>query len=243
MKYIPFFLLLIFVLTSCSKQPVEKKILIPVEKKKPTPIEREITGLIPETVIQKAEKKYGKYVRNRYEAFNEKLRELQNSSEELKLEEINNFFNNVPFVDDMKIWSQKDYWATPLEFLGKDKGDCEDFVIAKYFALRNLGIDSKKLYFSYVKSTRFKETHMVLSYFKTPDSIPLILDNINFKIFSADQRKDLTPIYNFNGESLYHTNKQGQNGQKVYKIWDKLIQDRAHKKWDILVNNIKKNKL
>lgn len=243
MRHVVFFLLLILVLTSCSKQPVEKKILMPVETKKPIPIEKEITGLISEAIILKAQKKYGKYVRNRYEALNSKLRELQNSSDEAKLEEVNNFFNKVSFIDDMKIWNQKDYWATPLEFLGKDKGDCEDFVIAKYFYLRNLGIDSKKLYFSYVKSTRFKETHMVLSYFETPDSIPLILDNINFKIFPANQRKDLTPIYNFNGESLYHTNKQGQNAQKVYKIWDKAIQERAHKKWDILINDIKENKL
>ena len=79
----------------------------------------------------------------------------------------------------------------------------------------NISVESEKLYFSYVKSTQFTRTHIVLSYFKTPTSIPLILDSINFKIFPADKRKDLIPVYNFNGESLYHARQKGQNGQKV----------------------------
>jgi len=230
---------LILILTSCSKRTPEKKIIYD----KPAPLKKTIPGIIPETIIQKAEKKYDMKVRNRYEAFNAKLHELQNSSAKVKLEEINNFFNNVPYADDINIWAQKDYWATPLEFLGKDKGDCEDYVIAKYFALRNLGVDSEKLYFAYVKSISLKKEHMVLNYFETPYSIPLVLDSINFKIFPADKRKDLKPVYNFNGESLYHANQKGQNGQKVYKRWDKLLNKRVHKRWDKLINDIKRNKL
>ena len=81
---------------------------------------------------------------------------------------------------------------------------------------------------------------MVLSYFKTPYSIPLILDSINFKIFPADKRKDLTPIYNFNGESLYHTSRYGQNGQKVKNV---IKNKRVHRMWDKLISDINKNKL
>jgi len=230
----PLSFLLILILTGCSKHAVEKKIIYD----KPIPLKETISetipGIIPETIIQKAEKKYGMYVRNRYEAYNAKLRELQNSSTEVKLEEINSFFNNVPYGDDIKIWGQTDYWATPLEFLGKDSGDCEDYVIAKYFSLRNLGVESEKLYFSYVKSIRFKRTHMVLSYFKTPSSMPLILDSVNFKILPADKRDDLIPIYNFNEKSFYSIR---QNGQKV------INNEKIHKTWEKLINDIKRNKL
>ena len=232
MKHIPLFLLLVLIFTSCSQRTVEEK--------KEIPLEKPIPGIISETIIQKAEKKYDKSVRNRYEAFNTKLLELQNSSNKVKLEEINNFFNKVPYVDDIRIWGQKDYWATPLEFLGKDKGDCEDYVIAKYFSLRNLGVEGKKLYFSYVKSVNFKRAHMVLSYFETPYSIPLILDSINFKIFPADKRKDLIPVYNFSGESLYHVRQKGQNGRKVKNI---IYNEKVHRRWDKLINDIKRNKL
>lgn len=236
MKYIPLVLLLILVLTGCSTRTVEKEVVF----EKPMPIEEAIEGIIPETIIQKAEKKYGKHARNRYEAYNAKLHELQNSSTEIKLQEINNFFNNVPYVEDIEIWDKKNYWATPLEFLGKDKGDCEDYVIAKYFSLRDLGIESKKLYFSYVKSMRINKAHMVLSYFETPYSIPLILDSTNFKIFPADKRKDLIPVYNFNGETLYHARKKGQNGRKVVDVTNN---ERVHRKWDKLIDDIKRNKL
>ncbi len=234
MRYITLFLLLILTLTSCSKQPVEKKVPTPLPPKK------EIKGIIPETIIKKAEKKYGKYVRNRYEAYNDKLRQLQDVTEDVKLKEVNDFFNRVPYVEDIQAWGKNDYWATPLEFLGKDKGDCEDYVIAKYFSLRDLGIKSEKLYFSYVKLAGYKRTHMVLSYFKTPHSVPLVLDSKNFKIFPADKRADLTPVYNFNGESLYHVGKKGQNGHKVIDI---TKNEKVHRNWDRLIKDIKKDKL
>lgn len=194
-------------------------------------------GAISQKVIKKAEEKYGVYARNRYEAYNKKLLQLEHSSTRTKLEEINAFFNDVPYSKDIKIWGKKDYWATPLEFLGRDKGDCEDYVIAKYFALRSLNIKSEQLYFSYVKSKRFKGGHMVLSYFETPYSIPLILDNTNFKIFSADKRRDLIPVYNFNGEALYLARQQGKQGKAVTK------QNKIHKKWDRLMDDIKRNKI
>lgn len=236
MKNILVFALLIFFLASCSKHTVEKEIIL----EQPITLEKQITGVISEDIIKKAQRKYGKFVRNRYEEYNKKLYELQNSSIRMKLEEVNNFYNRVPYVDDSEVWNQSDYWATPLEFLGKDKGDCEDYVIAKYFFLRHLGIESKKLYFSYVKSTRFKRSHMVLSYFETPYSIPLILDSINFKIFPADKRDDLIPVYNFNGETLYHAREKGQNGRKVTNA---SSNQKVHNKWDRLLYDIKTNKL
>jgi predicted transglutaminase-like cysteine proteinase len=232
MKYMPLLLLFILILTGCSQKEVEQK--------EPPKLEKPVKGEIPEALIQKAQIKYGKKARNRYEAYNAKLRELQDASSAVKLQEINNFFNDVPYVDDSKVWAQKDYWATPLEFLGKDKGDCEDYVIAKYFSLVDLGVDSKKLYFAYVKSTKFTRSHMVLSYFESIYSIPLVLDSINYKIFPADKRKDLIPVYNFNGETLYRARKKGQNGRKVI---NHIHSERAHRQWDQLLKDIQNNKL
>ena len=248
MKYISLFLLTVLIFTSCSQRekrvlrrvPVEKPIPLPIEKqvvceiaipgKIPIPGEKSIPcvipGLIPETIIKQAEKKYNKFSRMRYEAFNAKLKELQKSSDIVKLREINNFFNKVPYSDDINVWYQKDYWATPWEFLGKDRGDCEDYVIAKYFALLNLGIDGQKLYLSRVNSKNFKRAHMVLSYYETPSSTPLILDSTNLKILPVDKRDDLIFIYNFNGNSLCFTRESGHlNNTKVFKKWDKLLDD------------------
>ncbi|EDZ61349.1 hypothetical protein SMGD1_2541 [Sulfurimonas gotlandica GD1] len=172
---------------------------------------------IENELLEKITKKYGKFAKNRFYTLqktidaNKKLNELE------QLKEINDFYNGVRYATDKNLYSEDDYWATPGEFLGKDRGDCEDYVISKYFALKHLGIDTRKLYFTYVKSTKFKETHMVLTYFKTPKTEPLVLDNINHRIFKASQRKDLIPIYNFN-PTLLKTDKK----KKSHKKWDKL---------------------
>lgn len=170
---------------------------------------------------------YNIFAKKRFFFLQETLDSVKNKSDIEKLEAVNNFFNDVRYASDMKIYGKKDYWATPWEFLGKDMGDCEDYVISKYFALKYLGVDYKKMFFTYVRSTNFKEPHMVLTYFETPRSQPLILDNNNHKIFPASQRTDLTPIYNFNGDVL---NKIGSSGK-------------SHQKWDELQLNMQRKKI
>lgn len=186
------------------------------------------TPYVDKKILKKIDKKYKIYAKKRFLALQETLNSVKNRSEMEKLEAVNNFFNDVRYASDMKIYGKKDYWATPWEFLAKDRGDCEDFVISKYFALKYLGIDYKKLFFTYVRSTRFKEPHMVLTYFKTPKSEPLILDNYNRKIFPASQREDLTPIYNFNGDLLDEADKSNK---------------KSHKKWDELKLNMQREKI
>jgi len=187
-------------------------------------------------LINAVNAKYGKFGKNRFELMNKEFSSLKSASTMKKLNAVNDFFNGVRYTKDINLYKVKDYWATPWEFLGHDKGDCEDYVIAKYFALRYLGIKSEQLYFSYVKSRRFKGAHMVLTYFKTPSSVPLVLDNNNFKIFPANKRRDLIPIYNFNGDSLFKAKKKGTLGKKVKA-------PKVHKKWDKLLKNIKNNKI
>lgn len=185
-------------------------------------------GPIPEKVMKKAERKYGGLVVIRYLEYNKMLRQAKHLNLPNKLTLVNEFFNKIPYQSDTKNWKQDDYWATPLELLARNKGDSEDYVIAKYFALKTLKIDPKKLYLTYVNSEEFKRPHMVLGYFKTPTSDPLILDNINPEILSASQRDDLTPVYNFNINTLKSLSQSDQS---------------THKKWEKLIKRVKRNKL
>jgi predicted transglutaminase-like cysteine proteinase len=183
------------------------------------------------TLLEKVKKQYGEFALNRFLRLNEVLKKAEGENERRRLEIVNDFFNEVRYSPDEKTYNKKDYWATPWEFLARDRGDCEDYVIAKYFALRQLGIASEKLYFTYVRSSRFKEPHMVLTYFETPGSVPLVLDNTNYKILPATMRDDLVPVYNFNGDVLYLSETKGY-GKKAKS-------DKAREKWEILMHNIK----
>jgi len=131
-----------------------------------------------------------------------------------KLENVNRFFNQLQFVDDLTHWQKPDYWATPVEFLATGAGDCEDFSLAKYFTLKALGIAEDKLNMTYVKALQLNQAHMVVTYYAAADTVPLVLDNLTAEIQPATQRKDLLPVYSFNGLGLWLAKSRGK-GQKV----------------------------
>lgn len=136
------------------------------------------------------------------------MAEKRNASEMDKLESVNNFFNQLDFVDDKILWGKDDYWATPQQMLIKNGGDCEDFATAKYFTLRQLFIPDNKMRLTYVKALKFKKPHMVLSYYKEAAADPLILDSLVKEILTSSQRNDLIPIYSFNGQGLWLAKKK-----------------------------------
>lgn len=136
--------------------------------------------------------------------------------ERQKLEVVNDFMNQTPFIDDIVHWGKTDYWATPVEFLSTNGGDCEDFSIAKYFTLRHLGVSDDKLRITHVKEVvQYNQAHMVLAYFPTLDDEPLVLDNINKSILAASARTDLIPVYSFNGSGLWAAKEQSGRAQSV----------------------------
>jgi predicted transglutaminase-like cysteine proteinase len=178
--------------------------------------------------LNKMEKEHGISAKNRLLALVEMMNKIKDKSELEKLNYVNDFFNNTPYYSDIEAWGVSDYWATRWELIGKDKADCEDYVIAKYFTLKELGVSPNKLRMTYVKSIKFNASHMVLTYYENSNSIPLVLDNYNFKIFPASQRKDLIHIFSFNGDDLL-TAKRIQIGKispavsKQHRAWDELI--------------------
>ncbi|GAL20753.1 hypothetical protein JCM19235_3755 [Vibrio maritimus] len=175
--------------------------------------------------INTVTKTYGERAGKRVQTWRSVLAGLQGKSEKQQLIGVNEFFNQLNFVDDIRLWGRKDYWATPLEFLGSNAGDCEDFTIAKYFSLLELGISDQKLRLVYVKAIELNQFHMVLAYYETPRSQPLILDNLIGEIKPASKRGDLLPIYSFNGRNLWTMKTtQGKLAGKSsrLKLWNDL---------------------
>ncbi len=179
-------------------------------------------------LIQRIEKKYGVPAAKRVITWRDLMMVKTRQTDREILKRVNDFFNQrTRFVNDSELWSVKDYWATPLEFLIKGAGDCEDYAIAKYFTLKALGVDDQKMRLTYVKALKLNQAHMVLTYFETPRSVPLVLDNLDTVIKPALQRKDLLPVYSFNGTGLWLAKAQGR-GKKVgassrVNLWRDLI--------------------
>jgi predicted transglutaminase-like cysteine proteinase len=151
--------------------------------------------------------------------------------DEEKPARINDFINhNTQFLNDEVIWQQQDYWATPLEVIGKGQGDCEDLAIAKYFSLKDVGVDIAKLRLVYVRAMidtamgPESQAHMVLAYYSSPVAEPLVLDNLVADIRPASQRSDLQPVFSFNHEFLWQgvaANAPGSSGRQLTR-WEDL---------------------
>jgi len=172
-----------------------------------------IVDFSPE-LLERVEAKWGASAAKRLQAMRNIVLENQAMSELEKLELVNNFFNLVPYYSDLEHWGVKDYWATPFEKLTTFGGDCEDYSIAKYFTLRELGVDDGKMRITYVKALNWDEAHMVLTYAPDPGTIPLVLDNLIAEIKPATERKDLIPVYSFNVQGLWLAKERG-SGQFV----------------------------
>jgi predicted transglutaminase-like cysteine proteinase len=161
-------------------------------------------------IVASLKKSYGERAEKRGRAWLKLMEPAADSSENAKLKKVNRFFNMFRFIDDIALWGVANYWATPIEFIGVNGGDCEDYSIAKYFTLLELGIPDEKMRITMVKAVQLNQYHMVLAYYETPGSIPLILDNLDGTIKPANKRTDLIPIYSFNGGQLWLNKEKGR---------------------------------
>ena len=154
-------------------------------------------------LLEWMEREYGPAARERVVELQKLVEASGSMDERRKLDRVNAFFNRVSYDSDYALWDQKDYWATPFEVLGINSADCEDYAISKYFTLLSMGVEEDRLRITYVKSLELNEAHMVLAYYPSADAEPLILDNLTPRIRPAGDRKDLVPVYSFNGADLW----------------------------------------
>ncbi|QVM86960.1 transglutaminase-like cysteine peptidase [Pseudomonas lalucatii] len=150
----------------------------------------------------------------------------RDADERSKLEAVNDFINNaVAFGDDLDIWGEEEYWATPLQTLTRGRGDCEDFAIGKYFTLVRMGVPSDKLRLTFVKALSRNQAHMVLTYYPTPNAQPLVLDNLERDIRPAAERGDLLPVYAFNHHGIFLAKSPQQKSRQSPRMlsrWSEL---------------------
>ncbi|HUH60150.1 MAG TPA: transglutaminase-like cysteine peptidase [Candidimonas sp.] len=181
------------------------------------------------SVRRAAQQRFGEAAARDVDQWMDLLARERLQPEPQRLRAINDFWNTkVLGGDDPIIWRQADYWATPLETLAKRAGDCEDFVIAKYFSLINIGVAPEKLRLIYVRArvggmgNSQSIAHMVLGYYATPHADPLVLDNLVGTIAPASQRRDLTPVFSFNAQGLYVAGAAPASVERISR-WQGLL--------------------
>lgn len=109
---------------------------------------------------------------------------------------VNTLVNKTPYIEDNQKWGMSDYWATPVEFLNRG-GDCEDFAISKYTALRMLGVPEERLRVAIVQDLQKNIPHAILIVYT--DDGAMILDNQSAEArFANDLTGRYRPIFSIN---------------------------------------------
>ncbi len=134
------------------------------------------------------------------------VEQLRRVDEGQRMALVNDHFNRrLLYRQDIDLWGQVDYWASPLETLSRGGGDCEDFAIAKYFTLVASGVPHARLRLVYVRIQMgsAQQPHMVLAYYPRPDAEPWVLDSLVPDLRVASARPDLSPVFSFNAEAIW----------------------------------------
>jgi len=176
------------------------------------------------------QKVYGKITSHRVVDYKRFMDSVKKYSKSQQLKKVNLYLNQLLPQYDSVIQKKNDHWATPKEFLLKGFGDCEDYVIIKYYSLLKLGFDEKKLFITIVKVKNSRGDHMVLSYFKEPGRSPLILDNLSFRILPLNKRTDLKAKLLINSTGVYKLTKTDAlikiaNSFKKYQLLIKRMEN------------------
>lgn len=162
----------------------------------------------------KIEKKSGRIAKNRVMDYQKQIKTFKSFNKLKQLNRVNAYLNQLLPQYDAVMQKQEDYWASPKEFLITGYGDCEDYVIIKYFSLLKLGFDKDRLYLTTVHELYFGGYHMVLSYFPKNGKSPLILDNLSFRVLELNKREDIKADTFINSRGVFKLNKQN----KLYRI-------------------------
>ena len=78
-------------------------------------------------------------------------------------------------ADDQTQWGVADHWSAPFETLNSNRGDCEDYAIVKYLALRAAGISQDDVKIIILRNVFPEDDHAAVA--ARVDGEWLILDN------------------------------------------------------------------
>ncbi|HGZ7315400.1 TPA: transglutaminase-like cysteine peptidase [Vibrio parahaemolyticus] len=141
-----------------------------------------------------------------------------------QLQSTHDFYNQIVYTQDMTLWGQRDYWATPEETLQHFKGDCEDIAVAKYFSLLRQGmpLERMRLVFLLLPSTNPKIYHLVLEYHHEDGRIE-VLDNRYSQIYQANDAYYAQTVVAFDLHNMWIGGQRVGDSRMRMKKWSALL--------------------
>jgi len=130
--------------------------------------------------------------------FLEGLRELPRREQAV---EVNRYLNSFRYASDMENFGEDGYWATPEELWTNGSGDCDDFAVAKYLSLRELGFSPRSTWIVLLIDIERDQAHAVVQV--RLDGVEFVLDYPQAEMLPWDRLPQYRPILMMN-EFDYH---------------------------------------
>jgi len=130
-----------------------------------------------------------------YKDWEKFLDEIRRADKWDQLAAVNRYMNTRRYISDSRNWGVNDYWATPGEFMARS-GDCEDFAIAKYLSLRQLGWSEDELRVAVVRDLSLNVNHAVLIVYY--DGRTWLLDNQIQRVVETESVRHYRPVFSIN---------------------------------------------
>jgi len=107
---------------------------------------------------------------------------------------------SIPPMSDWAQYGVADLWSSPLATLAAGAGDCEDYAIAKYVALREAGLDNEDLRLLVVRDTNLHRNHAVVA--ARLDGHWLVLDSRWLMLLEDLQLKQYAPLFEIDDDGV-----------------------------------------
>lgn len=118
-----------------------------------------------------------------------------------RLGEINRAINlAIRPTSDLAQYGEIDVWSSPLVTLAKGAGDCEDYAIAKYVALRDSGVAAEDMRILLVRDLAVREDHAVLAVRHAGRW--MVLDNRRMALSEDSELRNLMPLFAIDQEGV-----------------------------------------
>ncbi len=126
--------------------------------------------------------------------------QLRSADRVTQLRMVNARLNAARYVTDPVNWGLDDYWSSLTQFLRRD-GDCEDYAIAKYMLLKQLGVPVADMKVVIVMDQNLNIAHAILAV--RAGAATYILDNQINDIVPDSSIHHYKPYYSINEQAWW----------------------------------------
>ena len=127
--------------------------------------------------------------------------EARNHDGRARLDAVNRAVNDaIRYTSDMEQHGVADVWSAPLASFASGRGDCEDYAIAKYVALRESGVAAGDMRIVLVRDMAVREDHAVLAV--RQESRWMVLDNRRMALSEDNELRNLMPLFAIGPEGV-----------------------------------------